>query len=103
MEIIPINISYPAGFQTLRQKDRGAPHVRHGTLSADALVMSHKTSPSLRELEHHHAFLERHIGPNDAEIEQMLHVIGHRSLEAMTDAIVPGKIKSPAPLALPQA
>jgi glycine dehydrogenase len=77
--------------------------VRHGTLSADALVMSHKTSPSLRELEHHHAFLERHIGPNDAEIEQMLHVIGHRSLEAMTDAIVPGKIKSPAPLALPQA
>jgi len=65
--------------------------------------MSHKNTPSLRELEHHHAFLERHIGPNDAEIEQMLHVIGHSSLEAMTDAIVPGKIKSPAPLALPQA
>jgi glycine dehydrogenase len=64
---------------------------------------SSQTTPSLRELEHHHAFIERHIGPNDAEIAQMLRVIGHDSLEAMTDAIVPGKIKSPAPLALPQA
>jgi glycine dehydrogenase len=63
--------------------------------------MSQKTSPSLRELEHHHAFIERHIGPNDAEIAQMLHVIGHESLEAMTDAIVPGQIKSAQPLALP--
>ena len=65
--------------------------------------MSHKNSPSLRELEHHHAFIERHIGPNDAEIAQMLHVIGHGSLEAMTDAIVPGQIKSPQPLALPES
>ncbi|MBB5360841.1 glycine dehydrogenase [Rhodanobacter sp. ANJX3] len=65
--------------------------------------MSHKHSPSLRELEHHHAFVERHIGPNDAEIAQMLHVIGHESLETMTDAIVPASIKSSAPLALPQA
>ncbi|WP_233842077.1 aminomethyl-transferring glycine dehydrogenase [Dyella sp. 2HG41-7] len=63
--------------------------------------MSQNTSPSLRELEHHHAFIERHIGPNDAEIAQMLHVIGHGSLEAMTDAIVPGQIKSQQPLALP--
>ena len=66
-------------------------------------VMSQTNTPSLRDLEHHHAFIERHIGPNDAEIAQMLRVIGHDSLEAMTDAIVPGKIKSPAPLALPQA
>ncbi|MDE2308443.1 MAG: glycine dehydrogenase, partial [Xanthomonadaceae bacterium] len=64
--------------------------------------MSHK-APTLRELEHHHAFIERHIGPNDAEIVQMLHVIGHDSLDAMTDAIVPASIKSPAPLALPPA
>ncbi|GLQ46473.1 glycine dehydrogenase (decarboxylating) [Dyella lipolytica] len=63
--------------------------------------MSQKNTPSLRELEHHHAFIERHIGPNDAEIAQMLQVIGHGSLEAMTDAIVPGQIKSKQPLALP--
>ena len=65
--------------------------------------MSQKNAPSLRELEHHHAFIERHIGPNDAEIAQMLHVIGHGSLEAMTDAIVPGQIKSKQPLALPES
>ncbi|HEU0306915.1 MAG TPA: aminomethyl-transferring glycine dehydrogenase, partial [Lysobacter sp.] len=56
---------------------------------------------SLRALEHHDAFLERHIGPNDAEIAHMLRVVGHASLDALTDAIVPGSIKSPDPLALP--
>ena len=60
-----------------------------------------RPSPSLRDLEHHDAFLERHIGPNEAEIAHMLKTIGRESLDAMTDAIVPGKIKSPAPLALP--
>lgn len=59
------------------------------------------TQPSLRDLEHHSAFIERHIGPNDAEIAQMLRTVGHASLDAMTDAIVPGKIKSPQALALP--
>jgi glycine dehydrogenase len=59
-------------------------------------------TPSLRDLEHHAAFLERHIGPNDAEIAHMLRVIGQDSLDAMTDAIVPGSIKSSAPLALPK-
>ncbi|HET6784034.1 MAG TPA: aminomethyl-transferring glycine dehydrogenase subunit GcvPA, partial [Pseudoxanthomonas sp.] len=65
-------------------------------------------APSLLELEHHSAFVERHIGPNDAEIAHMLQVIGHDSLDGMTDAIVPGQLlssvgKSPAPLALPEA
>jgi len=59
--------------------------------------------PYLRELEHHHAFVERHIGPNDAEIAQMLDVVGHASLDALTDAIVPSGIKSPAALALPSS
>lgn len=62
-----------------------------------------QTPSSLRDLEHHSAFVERHIGPNDAEIAQMLDVVGHASLDALTDAIVPGNIKSPAPLALPEA
>ncbi len=64
--------------------------------------MSHN-APTLRELEHHNAFVERHIGPNDAEIAQMLDVVGHASLDALTDAIVPAGIKSPAPLALPDS
>jgi glycine dehydrogenase len=62
-----------------------------------------QNTPSLRELEHSTAFVDRHIGPNDAEIAQMLRTVGHDSLEAMTDAIVPGSIKSPAPLALPES
>ncbi|MFL6588227.1 MAG: aminomethyl-transferring glycine dehydrogenase [Luteimonas sp.] len=61
------------------------------------------TASTLRDLEHHSAFVERHIGPNDAEIAHMLGVVGYDSLDAMTDAIVPGKIASRAPLALPDA
>ncbi|MCC6441112.1 MAG: glycine dehydrogenase (aminomethyl-transferring), partial [Rhodanobacteraceae bacterium] len=57
----------------------------------------------LRDLEHHDAFIERHIGPNDAEIAAMLKVIGHDSLESMTDAIVPATIRSTTPLALPES
>jgi len=60
-------------------------------------------TPSLRELEQHDAFVGRHIGPNDAEIATMLAAVGHASLEALTDAIVPASIKSPAPLALPDS
>ena len=41
------------------------------------------TRERLSQLEHHDAFLERHIGPNDAEIAHMLGVVGHDSLEAM--------------------
>ncbi len=66
-------------------------------------VMSQNPSPSLRELENHGAFIDRHIGPNDAEIAQMLRVIGHDSLDSMTDAIVPAGIKSNAALNLPRA
>ncbi|MGN7724664.1 aminomethyl-transferring glycine dehydrogenase [Luteimonas sp. 22616] len=59
------------------------------------------TTPSLRDLEHNEAFVERHIGPNDAEIARMLRTVGHDSLDAMTDAIVPGSIRSKDDLALP--
>src|SRR5690349_10537778 len=63
--------------------------------------MTQTPKTSLRELEHHAAFIERHIGPNDAEIAHMLRTIGHASLDAMTDAIVPASIKASGPLALP--
>ncbi|MBN8482027.1 MAG: aminomethyl-transferring glycine dehydrogenase [Xanthomonadales bacterium] len=63
--------------------------------------MSAMSTPSLRDLEHRSAFVDRHIGPNDAEIATMLGVVGHASLDALTDAIVPASIKSTRPLALP--
>jgi glycine dehydrogenase len=57
--------------------------------------------PTLTALEDHAAFHARHIGPNEAEIAEMLATIGQPSLEALTDAIVPASIKLVAPLALP--
>ncbi len=61
------------------------------------------TLPTLRSLEHHDAFVARHIGPNDDEIATMLAAVGQDSLDALTDAIVPASIKSAGPLALPDA
>ena len=58
---------------------------------------------SLRSLEHHGAFIERHIGPNEAEIAEMLALLGQASLATLTDAIVPASIKLSAPLSLPAA
>ena len=51
------------------------------------------SNPTLRDLEHHGAFIERHIGPNDAEIAHMLDAIGQPSLEAMTSC----RVRSRAP------
>jgi glycine dehydrogenase len=59
------------------------------------------TRQPLSQLEHHDAFLERHIGPNPEEVASMLAAIGQPSLEAMVQAIVPGNILLDAPLALP--
>ena len=57
--------------------------------------------PSLSALENNEAFVARHIGPDDAEIANMLKVIGFDSLDAMTDAIVPTSIASTGSLNLP--
>ncbi|HRP71373.1 MAG TPA: aminomethyl-transferring glycine dehydrogenase [Luteimonas sp.] len=61
------------------------------------------SKPTLRDLEHHDAFVERHIGPNDAEVATMLGVVGHDSLDALTAAIVPASIKGTGELALPDS
>ncbi|MGH6624453.1 MAG: aminomethyl-transferring glycine dehydrogenase [Burkholderiaceae bacterium] len=58
---------------------------------------------TLNELEAHNGFHARHIGPNDAEIAEMLAAVDASSLEALVDAIVPASIKLKAPLALPAA
>ena len=56
---------------------------------------------TLTELEQHDAFIARHVGPDEAEIVEMLKVVGQPSLEALVDAIVPASIKLTEPLALP--
>lgn len=44
------------------------------------------------------AFAERHIGPGDAETEEMLEVVGASSLDALIDAAIPAGIRAEKPL-----
>jgi glycine dehydrogenase len=45
-------------------------------------------------------FVERHIGPNDAEVAEMLRTLGVASLDALTDAAIPAGIRLSKPLKL---
>jgi len=57
----------------------------------------------LRNLSHPDQFSRRHIGPNATETAQMLKLLGHASLDKLTDAAVPTQIRLTAPLNLPAA
>jgi len=46
------------------------------------------------------AFERRHIGPRDADITDMLRVVGASSLEALVDEVVPPAIRTDHPLNL---
>jgi glycine dehydrogenase len=46
-------------------------------------------------------FVERHIGPDAAEVRAMLEVVGASSLDALIDETVPQAIRQSAPLELP--
>jgi glycine dehydrogenase len=48
-------------------------------------------------------FIDRHIGPDESAVAEMLKVIGFDSLDALMDAAVPGRIMAGDPLALPPA
>ncbi len=50
---------------------------------------------------HPDRFVERHIGPSQADIDAMLAAVGHASLESLTDAAVPSAIRLARPLDLP--
>ena len=65
--------SPPTRFQTLRQKDRAGIPFTRDVPCTDALPDAAMTSRTpLASLEHHDAFIARHIGPNDAEVAHML-------------------------------
>ncbi len=48
-------------------------------------------------------FVDRHIGPDDAAIAEMLKVVGFDSLDALMEAAVPGRIRATDALSLPEA
>jgi len=58
---------------------------------------------SSASLAHPDRFVRRHIGPNPAETEEMLKLLGHDSIDALTDAAVPKQIRLGKPLNLPAA
>jgi len=62
-----------------------------------------KLRKSLDDLEIPQDFIRRHIGPSQSDIDQMLAVTGHESLEQLIDLAVPASIVSERPLNLPPA
>ncbi|MCB1089428.1 MAG: glycine dehydrogenase (aminomethyl-transferring), partial [Verrucomicrobiae bacterium] len=48
-----------------------------------------------------HDFSRRHLGPNLEEAETMARAIGHESVDALIDAVVPESIRTRQPLDLP--
>ncbi len=58
---------------------------------------------SLRELEQHGGFVERHIGTTGSDQAEMLAALGFESRAALIDAIVPEAIRAKRPLRLPAA
>ncbi|MBI5257036.1 MAG: aminomethyl-transferring glycine dehydrogenase [Burkholderiales bacterium] len=57
----------------------------------------------LAELDNDGEFAARHIGPDAADEQHMLSVIGAASRRALIEAIVPASIRRAAPMALPPA
>jgi glycine dehydrogenase len=59
--------------------------------------------PTLSQLDAAQAFVDRHIGPDDAQQAAMLEAVGFASLSELMDAAVPGGIRAAADLDLPAA
>lgn len=51
----------------------------------------------------YNSFENRHIGPNEAELNDMLSIIGSPSLDALIDETVPSRIRMEKPLNIPDA
>jgi glycine dehydrogenase len=51
-------------------------------------IMPTETLSSLNE-----HFMERHIGPNEADIQKMLSYLGYKNLDSFIGAVVPSNIR----------
>ncbi len=61
------------------------------------------TQQTLTQLEQHELFIRRHIGPDNAEQQEMLNFVGAESLEDLTQQIVPESIRLGRDLAVSPA
>jgi len=62
---------------------------------------ANRTDSSLHDLEAHDAFIARHIGPDQVEIDRMLDTIGCASLDGLMDETMPGSIRTSGKFELP--
>ncbi|MEH6823241.1 MAG: aminomethyl-transferring glycine dehydrogenase [Motiliproteus sp.] len=62
--------------------------------------MNAATLPRLTALTHPLEFSDRHLGPDDSQVQQMLAELGLNSIEALIDQTVPESIRLPQPLAV---
>ena len=58
---------------------------------------------TLKDLGQQDDFVDRHIGPNAAEIDSMLQTLGIPSLDALVERAVPPSIFERSPLGLPES
>ncbi|MEP9365157.1 aminomethyl-transferring glycine dehydrogenase [Nocardioides sp. CN2-186] len=63
--------------------------------------MTHRSRPTLNDLDAALPFVERHIGLRDSDIALMLERLGFDTLDALMTAAVPGGIRTPDQLDLP--
>jgi glycine dehydrogenase len=56
--------------------------------------------PTLQDLEHSQAFIQRHIGPTPEQQLEMARQLGYADMEALIDAAVPSAIRRRSPMAL---
>ena len=69
----------------------------------DSLLSNSKAVPSLESLQHRGEFIERHIGPDQADIQSMLDELGLESLDRLIEKTVPAAIALNRALDLPAA
>src|SRR5215207_8544464 len=77
-----------------------APHFRRITRRPRAPEAWMTTSTRSTTLSPADSFVPRHVGPNEAEVAEMLEVIGYPSLDDLIDATIPEKIRFRRPLAI---
>lgn len=89
--------AYPSGVSDQSKNGHSESKSKNGVSSADTLTFP------VASLAYTDRFEERHLGPTDVEVGEMLRLLGFSSLDALIDATVPAAIRMARPLALESA
>ena len=70
------------------------------TLSMPTNSAQNDSAPTLETLQYQDAFIDRHIGPEDGQVAEMLETLGLESLEQLIEKTVPASILSERPMSV---